>query len=441
MAKFGVTNISGGGGIGSDEVSATKDYVLSGKTYVGADTSDEIGIGTMDNNGTTGNQSINAGSSFLVKKGYHAQNFSVGANSLASQTSATAAVSDILSGKTAWVNGNKITGSITLQSILSFSCSPYSASQILFTWQNPASGPFSGVIIVGKTGGYPTSITDGTRYYKGFGNNSNASGTSNTTVNGFDVGITYYFKAFSYMTVNGQEWISEKVLTSNISIQQITQIYTTSQIYEIPSNVYALDVFCVGGGASGSKGNSNYAGSGGGSGYTATVKGLSVVPGQQFQITIGSGGKGVTYSSSFQSGGTTSFGAVLSASGGKSQSGGSGGGIGNYDDGNDPKKDYQPTSGGYDGSDGVSTYTNGGSLVTAGTGQHTTTRAFGESNNTLYAGGGSGGYYGNGTPGGGGSGQSYSLTDATANTGSGGGGYSSKGGNGASGICIIRYIK
>lgn len=115
MAKCGVTNIGGGGGIGSDEVSAAKENVLSGKTYVGADTGDEIGTGTMANNGATGNQSLNAGSSFLVKRGYHAQDFSVGANSLASQTPSNAAAGHILSGQTAWVNGKKVTGSIPYQ--------------------------------------------------------------------------------------------------------------------------------------------------------------------------------------------------------------------------------------------------------------------------------------------------------------------------------------
>ncbi len=113
MAKYGVTNVAGGGGIGSDEVSVTKEYVLNGKTYVGTDSNDEIGTGTMANNGATGNQSINAGGSFSVMKGYHAQDFTVNANSLASQTSGTATSSHILSGQTAWVNGCRITGNIT----------------------------------------------------------------------------------------------------------------------------------------------------------------------------------------------------------------------------------------------------------------------------------------------------------------------------------------
>lgn len=116
MAKYGVTNIAGGGGIGSDEVSVTQEYVLKDKTYVGSDTNDEIGTGKMANNGATGNQSLNAGGSFSVKKGYHAQDFTVNANSLASQTQATAASSHILSGQTAWVNGTKINGAIPWQS-------------------------------------------------------------------------------------------------------------------------------------------------------------------------------------------------------------------------------------------------------------------------------------------------------------------------------------
>lgn len=115
MAKYGVTNVAGGGGIGSDELSVTKDYVLNGKTYVGTDTNDEMGTGTMANNGTTANQSLNAGGSFQVKKGYHAQNFLINANSLASQTSATATSGHILNGHSAWVNGAKVNGSIPWQ--------------------------------------------------------------------------------------------------------------------------------------------------------------------------------------------------------------------------------------------------------------------------------------------------------------------------------------
>ena len=62
MAKCGITNISGGGGIGSDELSVTADKVVEGNTYVGADTNDEIGAGTLvDRASTTGAMSVARG--------------------------------------------------------------------------------------------------------------------------------------------------------------------------------------------------------------------------------------------------------------------------------------------------------------------------------------------------------------------------------------------
>lgn len=67
--------------------------------------------GTMTNNGNV-NKTLNASESFAIPAGYHAGGGKVTANSLASQTSADAAATDILTGKTAWVNGSKITGNI-----------------------------------------------------------------------------------------------------------------------------------------------------------------------------------------------------------------------------------------------------------------------------------------------------------------------------------------
>ena len=112
MAKCGITNISGGGGIGSDELSVTKEYVLNGKTYVGADTNDEIGAGTMVDNKTTSNQNLNASGSFIVKKGYHEQDFTVAANSLASQTPGTVTADKVLNSFIYWSNGSKGTGTM-----------------------------------------------------------------------------------------------------------------------------------------------------------------------------------------------------------------------------------------------------------------------------------------------------------------------------------------
>lgn len=61
------------------------------------------------------NVELNAGASYVVPDGYHDGNGRVTTKSLSSQTSATATNNDIVAGKTAWVNGNKVTGAIANQ--------------------------------------------------------------------------------------------------------------------------------------------------------------------------------------------------------------------------------------------------------------------------------------------------------------------------------------
>lgn len=104
--------LSGGGGTaGSDDTTAKAADVLAGASYLGADTDDEAGTGTMPNNGAV-SESLDAGKSYTVPEGYHNGSGKVTANSLSSQTSANASSGDILSGKTAWVNGSQLTGSM-----------------------------------------------------------------------------------------------------------------------------------------------------------------------------------------------------------------------------------------------------------------------------------------------------------------------------------------
>ena len=59
--------------------------------------------------------SLNADQSYTIPAGYHNGSGKVTANSLANQTSATAIAGDILSGKNAWVNGVKVNGSMANQ--------------------------------------------------------------------------------------------------------------------------------------------------------------------------------------------------------------------------------------------------------------------------------------------------------------------------------------
>ena len=425
----------------------------------------------------------------LIPSGYYSDDIKITAKTLKEQTSATATASDIISGKTAYVNGNKVTGTLAVQSILSFSAAPSGDRTVIFTWKNPAKGAFSGVIIVYKTGGYPTSINDGTRIYKGAGNNSTAGGTSSVTCNVPTGGITYYFRAFSYAVKNNGEWIHTTTYTATATTLKSLYVFTSSGTFTIPLGVTKIDIFCVGGGGGGGAGRGNNmqnSGGGGGGGYTATKLNYAVTPGTVFPITVGAGGSGGPIGSGKGgTGGTSSFGSVLSAAGGE----GGGSGIGytrntyrQYNDGGDggdggsggggghgcQGNNIRGTAGGSDGGNGAAGSSSGDNTTAGyrGIGQKTTTRAFGESSNTLYAGGGGGGSvgfslyvnnygisYGPGGAGGGGNGNKNLANSpglpGAANTGGGGGGSGTYenaleycppyvGGAGGSGVVLVR---
>ena len=88
---------------------AVASEVLSGKTFT---TKNDVGItGTMANQGAQ-TFSLNCEESYTIPEGYHNGSGKITANSLASQTSATATIADIASGKTAYVNGDMLTGTM-----------------------------------------------------------------------------------------------------------------------------------------------------------------------------------------------------------------------------------------------------------------------------------------------------------------------------------------
>lgn len=55
---------------------------------------------------------LDAGGSYTIPAGYHSGSGKITAKSLASQTAATAAAAEILAGETAWVSGVKVTGTM-----------------------------------------------------------------------------------------------------------------------------------------------------------------------------------------------------------------------------------------------------------------------------------------------------------------------------------------
>lgn len=444
-------NFGGGSGNGSDDCTGTAAELLKGYTGILKGSDDEPVTGTLE---LTGN----------------------------------AQAAHVLSGETFYTTNpkSKVKGTMTVNSLLSFSVAAYSGRRVLAKWQNPkaaAGKPYSGVYIRYSTSGNPGK-TGGTQIYKGAGSNTASEGQSQAYLDLPALSTKYYLSIYPYVTCSAGE-MTGAVLNATVTTSAImNKTFTVSTTYTIPAGYTKMDLFAVGGGASGAAGwqasTSNYGSGGGGGGYTKTVNGIAVAGGQVLTVTVGSGGA-KTISSQFNVGGESNVvrngTTLISTLGGtddhnrymgQGSNGGSGGGAAgevmrSFVNGNG-------ANGGSNGSNGVSTENNDG-----GTGQGTSTRAWGSSSGTLYAGGGGGGGSrfgtgggrcpgGAGGAGGGGAGAAgygewetndesgfYAPTQGAAggkNTGGGGGGgayrgysgkkLSSDGGAGGSGIVLAK---
>jgi hypothetical protein len=273
-----------------------------------------------------------------------------------------------------------------------------------------------------------------------------------------------------YVGVGG---VPKKVYSATVPAGQV--IFTSSQIWTVPEGVKTLDVFIVGGGGMGWHG-------GGGGGRTNTIRSVPVTAGQQIAVTVGAG---ATTISSYDEntipgtltlarGGQSVFGGYVADGGdsgipasitwndgysthsyasGCAGNGGSGGGgagwssdcLGGNGGANGANGDsawnyyqwynYPPANSGYDGT------------RVYGLGQGISTKAFGEADGTLYAGGGGGsGWSGSvtsvgGNGGGGGWSDLTTGQSGTPNTGGGGAGsvYNFNPCYGGSGIVIVRW--
>ncbi len=213
-----------------------------------------------------------------------------------------------------------------------------------------------------------------------------------------------------------------------------------------------VDIFAVGGGGGGGNGNDgSYGGQGGGGGFTATVKAKSLAKNVSYTVTIGAGGAAHT------PGGASSFGELCTAQGGwYGANGGDGGGAGGSGGGvpGSTANTWAKRAGGAGGSDGSDGLTTNEIYTAVGKGQGTTTRAFGDADGELYAGGGGGGGTwgakssgpgGAGGAGGGGNGNKFRMDGLPGETntggGGGGGGGHNAGGAGGSGIVILRSAR
>ena len=172
---------------------ATAAQILSGKkAYVDG----TLVTGTMTNQGAK-TSSLNCGGSYTIPAGYHNGSGKITANSLSSQTDATATAAYIRSGYTAWVKGSKLTGTLAVTSAINFSATALSATSIRISWTNPSKGPWEGVFIQMSTSGNP-GVSGGTRKYTGKGNNTTAGASNYVDITGLTYGTTYYFTCTSY---------------------------------------------------------------------------------------------------------------------------------------------------------------------------------------------------------------------------------------------------
>lgn len=465
----GSGKVTANGLSGQTSATAAAGHILSGQT---AWVNGSKITGNMANQGTK-TASLNCGGSYTIPAGYHNGSGKVTVNSLASQTGgATADDSKVLSGYTYWKDGAKRTGNLTVSSVVSFSAAQYSNLTLIASWAKPSKGPWSGVCVMCKQGGYPNSVSDGTLFYEG-------SATSATKT--LESGI-WYLRAWNYMTTSGGRiygvYVDAWCINSRVRGKQT---FTASGIFTIPANVRSVDIFCVGGGGSGGSGGGyvnaawngrTQVGSGGGGGYVVTNKNVGVTPGNTLSIIVGAGGSSVgeynintgLYKDGITGGVTkvmlgnsvlaSANGGGGGSSGGWNPNGGNGGSGGGGGLDLQGEKYARGGDGGLGGGNGEDGKTDRGQGTTAlgGKGQGTTTKEFGDATGYFYGGGGGGGSYHSisrslgGGGGGGDGGRAYRTDDEAApgsgeaNTGGGGGGtLYGPSGAGGSGICIIRW--
>ena len=348
----------GGGGVGSDEVTVTAGDVLKGKTYLGNDTDDEIGTGTLELTGDAGLNDVLSGKTFYTSDPKVKQTGTLA-------LSGNAAPQYVYSGKTFYSTDpkNKQTGTMTVSSVVSFSTA-VSGATVTLKWQNPAKGPYGGVIIRVKEGSYPTSVSDGSQAYRGTGTNSTVNGQSTATWNAIKSNITYYFRLWVYCdTSQGTLYSGSKDATAWISKVTGSRTFTSSGTFTVPYGVTSVTVFCVGGGGGGGHGSATHiysgvsniqthdgSGGGGGGGGRCNRGTLSVTAGQTIIVTVGAGG------GSGGTGGTTTFSSISASGGspgaagqsgnkninygGSGGSGGSGGGVGGCDHNKTQRNEY-----------------------------------------------------------------------------------------------------
>ena len=179
----------------SGDGDATANQILSGRT---AWVKGQKVTGTMPNRGAV-SQTLNAGGSYTIPEGYHNGSGKVTAASLASQTPGTATASQILSGRTAWVNGNKITGTMPNRGNLNWKPSNGTTYTVPAGYYSGGTLDSTSAYNNGYNSGYDKGKTDG--YNQGYNDGFEAGKQEMTFDN------NYHF-AYSINDYNMSGWVT-----------------------------------------------------------------------------------------------------------------------------------------------------------------------------------------------------------------------------------------
>ena len=190
------------------------------------------------------------------------------------------------------------------------------------------------------------------------------------------------------------------------------EVFTSNGTFTVPAGITKVKVTVIGGGGGGTTGSSNRAGGGGAGGGSAIEIISGLTPADTVTITVGAGGAGALNASS---GGTSSFGAYCSATGGAGSTG---------------TNILVGTSGGVGSGGQLNIKGGAGNRAGAAAGTSSIYALPGSGGNSILGGGGSP------TGGNGENGGNYGGGGAGGNqTGLG----STLGGNGANGVVIVEY--
>ena len=297
------------------------------------------------------------------------------------------------------------------------------------------------------------------------GSLTNGGGTSAT--------VTQVDNEFTITPSTNQAY--EGVFDITFTASDGVNLATSASTFRLAWIVSTVDYLVVAGGG----GGGSVRGGGGGAGGFLTGTGFAVTDGVPIAITVGAGGAGGIPSSKNGKRGSNSVFSTITATGGgggvgedqaagTNGTGGSGGGaagsavligfagntpsVSPSQGNNGGNATYSAPNYGSGGGGGASSVGTNGTSTVAGNGGNGTANSYSGSS-VIYAGGGGGGTYQGGTAGTGGSGGGGNAglaggsnvgTAGTANTGGGGGGSSFNGvnvngGDGGSGIVILRY--